>query len=126
MMCQRTTTAINHIYKNHSYSAVNYLDDFAGCEQKHLAAIAYDTLQYISDSLGIQKSTSKACPPSTHMIFIGILFNTVNMTMEFDPEKLSELHCLLPKWLNKQTCKVKELQSLIGKLRLSQSVLHRV
>ena len=39
------------------------------------------------------------------------------MTMEFDPEKLSELHYLLPKWLNKQTCKVKELQSLIGKLQ---------
>ena len=117
MMCQRTTTAINHIYKNHNYSAVNYLDDFAGCEQKHIAAIAYDTLQYIFDSLGIQESISKACPPSTHMIFIGILFNTVDMTMEVDPEKLGELHYLLPKWLNKQTCKVKELQSLIGKLQ---------
>ena len=62
MMCQRTTTAINHIYKNHNYSAVNYLDDFAGCEQKHLAAIAYvrqrisakeikNIIMYVHDSI---------------------------------------------------------------------------
>ena len=97
-------------------SVLNYLDDLASAEKKELAEFGFTTLRKILCKCGIEESVEKACPPSTIMTFIGILFNTEKMTLEVTPERLVEIRSLLTVWLNKETASIKEIQSLLGKL----------
>ena len=48
------------------------------------------------------------------MVFIGVLFNTVTMTIAITPEKLKDIILILTSWLSKAS--LKETQSLLGKL----------
>jgi hypothetical protein len=50
------------------------------------------------------------------MSFLGVLFNTVRMTMEITPERLKELLRLIQTWLHKDKACLKDAQSLLGKL----------
>jgi hypothetical protein len=65
----------------------------------------------------------KATPPSPKMVFIGILFDTDNLTISIDEHRLSEIIDLVTVRLDKCSCSKKELQSLLGKLNyVSQCV----
>jgi hypothetical protein len=67
----------------------------------------------------------KATPPSTKMVLIGILFDTDNVTISIDENRLSEIIDLVTVLLDKCSCSKKELQSLLGKLNyVSQCVRH--
>ena len=48
-------------------------------------------LKKVSFMLGLQTSPEKDCPPSTLMVFAGILFDTISMTLSIPEEKLNEL-----------------------------------
>ena len=50
------------------------------------------------------------------MTFIGVLFNSEDLTLSVTPERVQELLDLLQLWLQKQSATLKELQSLVGKL----------
>ena len=80
---------------------LNYLDDLASAETVEKASFSFNTLRTILKKCGIEEAQNKACPPSTVMVFIGILFNTVKMTIEVTPERLKEIKILLHTWLNK-------------------------
>ena len=57
------------------------------------------------------------------MIFVGILFDTKNLTISIDGQRLAEISQLVLYWLSKQVCNIKDLQSLLGKLNfVSQCV----
>jgi hypothetical protein len=49
--------------------------DLAGCEEEHYCNFAFDFLGKLLQDCGIEESVDKACPPSTRMIFIGILLS---------------------------------------------------
>ena len=63
---------------------------------------------------GINESVEKACPPSTIMTFIGILFNTEKMTIEITTERHAEIKELLKIWLNKENASIKEISLYKG------------
>ena len=63
--------AVVHIFSNHQFSAVNYIDDLGGAEGRDRAWEAFFTLGMILDRLGLQQAADKACPPSTNMTFLG-------------------------------------------------------
>ena len=65
---------------------------------------------------GIEESPDKACPPSEIIVFLGVLFNTLTMTVEVTQQRLTEIRILIEQWLKKQTATLKEIQSLLGKL----------
>ena len=50
------------------------------------------------------------------MVFLGVLFNTITMTLEVTPERVREILDLVQIWLLKSSAKLKEIQSLLGKL----------
>ena len=50
------------------------------------------------------------------MIFLGVLYDTVAMTISVPEDKLEEIKSLIRTWLSKPDATVLELQSLIGKL----------
>ena len=117
MMCQRVTDAIRHIMmKNHGVFVVNYLDDFAGCENMNSAWLAYEQLKTVLKPCGIEESAKKACPPDTKMVFLGIELNKSELTLSIPSKKVEEIASLLAKWKYRRSTNRRDLESLIGKL----------
>ena len=50
------------------------------------------------------------------MTYLGVSFNTVDMCLHVDADKMVELKSELIKWVRKTTAKKYELQSILGKL----------
>ncbi|CAC5409964.1 unnamed protein product [Mytilus coruscus] len=102
---------------------LNFLDDLAGWDIPSSNDDAYAKLGLILQKCGVEESIEKACPPSTKMIFIGILFDSENMTISIDTQRLSEILQLVSNWLCSTDCTKREVQSLLGKLNfVSQCV----
>ena len=120
MCCQRATSGLLYIFKSirATNEAVNYLDDLGGAErwENGLADIAFDDLGSVLSKAHIEESVGKCCPPSTKMVFLGVLFDTLDMTLSITPERLIEIKSLLQLWSSKTHATKKEVQSIIGKL----------
>ena len=107
--------------KQCGYSLLNYLDDFAGAESPDQAEIVFNLLKKLLENCGFEESVEKACAPSTVMSFLGVEFNTVDLTLSVTPERVDEILLLVRTWLDKSVATVKELQSLLGKLHFISS-----
>ena len=114
--CQKFSNAIAFSMFKMGIHILNYLDDLASAETEQNAYFAYRTLQTVLEKSGIEEAKNKACPLSTSMVFVGVLFNTVSMTIEITPERLKEISGILKVWLYKEKASLKEVQSLLGKL----------
>lgn len=117
MACQRTTNCVTYIYNSAGYDCCNYLDDFGGCDFPCRAQLAFETLGFLLQALGLKENIQKAVEPSTLMVFLGILFNSEDMTLTIPEEKLFQTRMLLREWLCRVSCTFKELQSLLGTLQ---------
>lgn len=115
-ICQRLTNAIAYIYRSLGFDIINYLDDFAGVESPELSAKAFLELQNVLASCGIEESEHKAVGPSTRMEFLGIICDSVKMTLEISIERLTEIDLILLEWVGKEFASKREIQSLVGKL----------
>ena len=73
----------------------NYLDDLDGAEVPDLAEKSFRKIGELLIDLNIKESVNKACGPGTRMIFLGIIVDTIKMTLELDENRLSELPNLL-------------------------------
>ena len=121
--CQRMTDVLTFIFKKGGFDDVNYLDDIGGAEVEEQVEIAFQCLGKILLEIRIKESESKACTPATVMIFLGILFNTISMTLTITDKRLHEIRLLLSNWLNKERYILQELQSLVGKLNFTASTV---
>ena len=86
---------------------MNYLDNLGGAENVESADEAFNYLGFILQSIGIEESARKASPPDFWMVFLGILLDTINMTMEIPEERRLELHQLLREWASKSSATLK-------------------
>lgn len=109
MACQRTTNSVMYMYKEAGYHCCNYLDDFGGCESPKKAKLAFETLGLLLTALGLKENLDKAIEPTTQMIFLGILLNTLDFTLTIPPNKLWQIRQLLEEWIQKSVCTLKEL-----------------
>ena len=76
----------------HGHNALlNYIDDliYIGLLSKIHDSYAF-LLSFLQD-LGLQVSKKKLVPPSTEVVCLGILINTVHKTISIPPEKLQEI-----------------------------------
>ena len=122
---QRITDALAWIHRQlglelpgeKPYNCVNYCDDLGGAEStKSRANQSFTGLGTLLGELGLAESKDKARAPSTTMVYLGVEFNTIAMTMAIPPDKLAELKDEIERWLQKTTATKKSLQSLLGKL----------
>ena len=113
MMCQRTMNALTFMFRNLGYLCTNYIDDFAGADLPDHAFHAFSTLGKLLDVLGLASSPEKDCPPSSSMVFPGVHFDTIAMTMSVTSERLSDLLSHCQSLLNKFYISCKELQLLL-------------
>ena len=67
--------------------------------------LAFDTMGKLLSDLGLIESLDKACPPSTSMTYLGVLFDTNSMCMYVDPAKLVELKSELSNWVRRTVAK---------------------
>ena len=108
---------ITDLTRPRPYNVVNYSDDFAGVEATlHKATSSFYSLGSLMQALGLAESADKACPPSTRMVFLGVHFDTVRMTMSVPADKVQELRNDLGQWIRKTTAVRRDLQSLLGKM----------
>ena len=115
-ICQRVTSAIIYMMKQSGHILLNYLDDFAGAETQNEAENVFVLLGRMLRNCGLEESTEKAVSPSTVMTFLGVEFNTDELTLSVTTERVEEILLLVQSWLDKVVATVRELQSLLGKL----------
>ena len=114
--CQRFSDCITFIFKSQGYEDVNYLDDLGGAEEENKADEAFQCLGHILQRIGVEESKNKATPPSFIAVFLGILINTITMTLEITSERRDEIKAILTDWLNRKSATLKDIQKLLGKL----------
>ena len=96
MIMERTTLAASHIHGLHGFLSKPYIDDFGGAELgTEDANKAYDALHTVLDELGLQLAPHKSCEPSPFMIWLGILINSMDMTLSIPEAKLHEVQSIV-------------------------------
>ena len=85
-IAQRVSSIIPFIMQQRGYSAVNYIDDLGGVDSASKAELAFEELGNILAEIGILESVQKATPPSTKMVFLGILLDSESQTLSIDSE----------------------------------------
>ena len=109
----RTTSAIRFMCSKNDIDSLNYLDDLSGCELPEKSLFALNVLSDLLKCCGIEESMEKATPPSPKMVFIGILFDTDNLTISIDENRLSEIIDLVTVWLDKCSSSSKKVTIFI-------------
>lgn len=104
----------------------HYLDDFLIMAQPDSQQGREDLhkLQRVFDKLGVPVAEEKLEGPSVCLTFLGIELDTGRMRRRLPSNMLTELESLIQDWLPRKACKVRELQSLVGKLQHVCKVVH--
>ena len=95
MACSRTTAAVMYIHAARGCRGASYLDDLIGVSPPSSADLDYLALGQLLQELGLEEKESKACPPSTTQTVLGVLIDTVAMTISVTPERLCEIKSLI-------------------------------
>ena len=89
---ERCSDAIRYIMQCHGHNALlNYIDDLIYIGLLSKIHDSYAFLLSLLQDLGLQVSTKKLVPPSTEVVCLGILINTIHKTISIPPEKLQEI-----------------------------------
>lgn len=104
---------------------VVYLDDFLiiGASREECRQ-AMNILLKLLRKLGFGINYNKVEGPSQNLTFLGIVFDTVNMTLELPKEKIQELLSILKNVCQKRKISKKSLQSLAGKLNFATQCIY--
>ena len=84
IICQRTTSAVIHIFTQQGYTSDFYFDDVYDAEDPVLAFTAFQDLQFLFDQLGLQSSSEKNCSPATKMVCLDIEVDNFILRVPFD------------------------------------------
>ena len=123
-ICQRVTTALAHIHKSWGALCTNYLDDFIGVASPQIEPTGISTNW--GGCLRMLKSGNRNirhAPPSSSMVVLRILFNTIDMTISIAPDRVHEIQHKIDTWHNKTLMSCKQLESLVSKLQFASQVV---
>lgn len=112
------TQAVRVIMKNRGFKdIIVYLDDFL------LVADTYDNCQKalhelmkLVRELGFQINYNKVEGPYQKLTFLGLVLNSINMTITVPDQKITEIHTLLINTLHARKITKRRIQQLVGKL----------
>lgn len=115
--CQRMSNAVTYIFANRGFTALAYLDDYAGCElTKHKTRLAYHNFIALADQLGLDLAHHKCVQPTTQIDWLGYHLNTEDMSVSIPADKLADTLKECNIWLDKNKASKKMIQSLAGRL----------
>ena len=96
---------------------LSYIDDFvAVATHQAMAATHFTNLRTLPAMLGLQEVAHKACPPSQVMVWLGLQFDRVAMTVSLPQDKLAEIQLLLYHWPSKPMATLRDLCTHLGKV----------
>ena len=97
----------------------HYLDDFAVVGPPDSESCHQDliTLKQVCTELGIPLAIDKEEGPSTTIVLLGIIIDTVKQELRLPADKLMRLQGILIEWEKRKSCTRKELESFIGVLQ---------
>ena len=107
------------------YQVRHYLDDFiiVGPPNSSKCQEDLDTMLHTCEELGLPLAEEKQVGPSTRMVFLGLELDTVQMEIRLPVEKILRIRELVASWRGRESCKLKELQSLVGHLQYACTVV---
>jgi hypothetical protein len=109
--------AICHIMGREGKKWKVYVDDFIGLfPELKGAQDAFEEGKNTLSDLGVDRSVDKDMGPTTEIKWIGVIFNTINMTVTIPQEKIKEALQMIRDWLRKKTATRHMLQVLLGRL----------
>lgn len=122
---QSLSSAVCRIMKvRYNLLVISYLDDFL------IINDSYDSCKYALQKLlevlrvlGFHINYNKISGPAQSLIFLGVLINTVQMTLSLPDEKLADFHLLLKSFTVKRRASKRQLESLIGSLNWASQVI---
>ena len=82
-----------------------------------------ESLLALFTRLKVPVAAEKVEGPSTHLTFLGIVIDTSSMSLRLPSEKLCSLKSMVADWLHKKSCRIQDLQSLLGKLQHACKVI---
>ena len=84
--CQYVTSLITKELNRQGATVVSYIDDFGGVSTDQPTADTHFTnLRSLLAKLGLREVEHKASPPSQFMVWLGLKFDTVAMTVSLPP-----------------------------------------
>jgi hypothetical protein len=94
-----------------------YIDDLFGLTGSLVdAERGFDDLRNLLEFANFPPSPHKQIPPAQEVVYIGILWNSVQMTAALTINKRAKLVSLIDKWLLIKTANLHQLQKLCGSL----------
>ena len=115
--CQRTTEAVSAIAAHDvDASSYPYVDDTSGAALPDIALTHYNFLLELMRELGLCPALSKCSPPSTQLMWIGVLYDSLTMSMAISPAKVAEAAKLCLESLSKERVSHKYMEKLLGKV----------
>ena len=114
---QRVPKAAVYLMQKHSYVTLTYIDDFCGVA--HDQETALSSLQHFertTDQLGLSLATEKIAHPTTRLEFLGLMFDTRQLTITIPEARLKDVLDEAGCWVLKTSVPSQEVQSLAGKL----------
>ena len=103
---------------------VHIIDDFLFLATSH-AKCLHDMKAFMTlcEQLGVPLAPDKTVGPTTALQFLGITLDTVSMEARLPEDKLAQCRSLILSFLNREKATLREIQSLIGVLSFSCSVI---
>ena len=113
---QCLSDAVSHIMRQRGFRVIDYIDDYVGFSVPSIAHASFVSLSKLMRDLGLTVSEKKLVPPSTQVVCLSVLIDTVKGTVSIPSEKLHQINDMVKEWLTKKTCTKRQLQSLLGSL----------
>ena len=79
-------------------------------------------LQEIMWDLGVEEARHKVCRPAQRMVWLGLSYDSVAMTIMIPQDKLREIMVVLKGWEGRTRASRLEMQQLLGLLQFIASV----
>ena len=76
----------------------------------------------ICNHLGVPIAEEKVEGPSTSIIFLGILIDTIRCEIRLPQDKLARVRDRVKEWIQKKRCTKRDLLSLVGQLQHAATV----
>ena len=125
MCCHRVTNSICHIMEEqHQADSLAYIDDFGAVTGPEVRAANTEYLQLKTLILDLQLTLAfdKCAAPSTVMSWIGTTFDSVNMVMYIDEDKVAESLAFCQQMSQQPLINLRTLESLLGRLIYSSKL----
>ena len=111
------TQAVRRMMAIRGYDVIAYLDDFLIlAESYERCRKGLNTLLSLLRKLGFDINYSKLAGPAQRLVFLGILLDTIKMTLEIPPQKINELYKELLEFRALKKLTKLDIQRLVGRL----------